>query len=269
MTQTQYQDCPLQQVHPPANSNQKESSDLAMDIPITLLIPEKTDIEFEQVFATWTNSGGQIKRLGKYWIKDEELANKKIAIYGNQVFAFVLAQIYDVELLSPDDTLIARLDTKWTKRQIERKQIVQLDENDFPIFIKPVIPKVFIADVFQNLAEFQEAINGLENTEEILVSSIIENIQAEARCFVKDGAVKDIVIYEGKADLASGKEFISNFIDDYKNQLPKVTVVDIAFSEQVGWFILEFNACWGAGLNGCNAEKVIDCILSATINKLS
>jgi hypothetical protein len=85
-----------------------------MDKLTTLLIPEKTDAEFEQVFASWTKSGGQIKRLGKYWIKDDALAKQKIAIYGNQAFAFVLAQIYNVDLLSPDDTLIARLDYKWT-----------------------------------------------------------------------------------------------------------------------------------------------------------
>src|SRR5690349_2663307 len=105
-----------------------------MDRPVTLLIPEKTDSEFEQVFSTWTKRGGQIKRLGKYWIKDEELAKQRIAIYGNQAFAFVLAQIYNVELLSPDDKLIARLDKKWTKRNIELKQINQLFESSFPIF---------------------------------------------------------------------------------------------------------------------------------------
>jgi hypothetical protein len=40
----------------------------------------------------------------------------------------------------------------------------------------------------------------------------------------------------------------------------------MAYDEQIGWFILEFNACWGAGLNNCKAEKVIDCIIDATIN---
>jgi ATP-grasp domain, R2K clade family 2 len=237
-----------------------------MDRPVTLLIPEKTDIEFEQVFATWTNKGGHIKRLGKYWVKDEELAKQHIAIYGNQAFAFVLAQIYNVELLSPDDTLIARLDDKWTKRNVQLKQIAQLGESDFPIFIKPVIPKIFIAGIFKTLADFKLVTEGLTDTEEILVSSIVNNIQAEARSYIMDGVVKDIALYEGSADLTSGNKFVSDFIDNNKNELPKVVVVDIAYSEQTGWFILEFNACWGAGLNNCKAENVIDCIIGATIN---
>lgn len=237
-----------------------------MDKPTILLIPEKTDIEFEQVFASWTNKGGQIKRLGKYWIKDEELAKQKIAIYGNQTFAFVLAQIYNVELLSPDDTLITRLENKWVKRSVQRRQIGQLVETDFPIFIKPVIPKIFSAGIFKSFAEFKQVTDGLQNTEEILISGIVDNIQAEVRCYIMNGVVKDIAFYEGSADLSSGEEFVSVFISSNKKELPEAVVVDIAYSEQTGWFILEFNACWGAGLNGCKAEKVIDCIIAATIN---
>ena len=237
-----------------------------MDKQITLLIPEKADPETEQVFTTWTKRGGQTRRLGKYWIRDEELAQQKIAIYGNQAFAFVLAQIYNVELISPDDTLIVRLDYKWTKRTIQLKQINQLTASDFPVFVKPVIPKMFIASVFETLNDFKQAVNGLEDAEEILVSTIVNNITAEARCYVKEGIVKDVALYEGSADITSGTQFVSAFIDNNKGNLPEVVVIDIAFSEQAGWFILEFNACWGAGLNSCNAENVIDCIIGATVN---
>jgi hypothetical protein len=232
-----------------------------------LLIPEKADPETEQVFETWTKQGGQVKRLGKYWIKDEELALQQIAIYGNQAFAFVLAQIYNVELISPDDTLIVRLDHKWTKRFIQLKQINELTESDFPVFIKPVIPKMFIAGIFQTLNDFKQTVDGLSDTEEILVSTIVNNITDEARCYVKGDTVKDIALYEGSADLTSGQQFVSAFIDHSKSNLPEVVVIDIAYSEQAGWFILEFNACWGAGLNNCKAEKIIDCIICATVNR--
>ena len=235
-----------------------------MNTPVTLLIPKKTDIEHDQMFSAWIKHGGRIKRLDKFWIKDEELVNQKIAIYGNQAFALVVAQIYDVELLSPDDSLIARLENKWTKRTIQLKQLGQLADSDFPTFIKPVIPKMFIAGVFNAPEEFKSTIEGLQETEEVLISTIIDQIQAEARCYVKDGLVLDIALYEGSADLKGGKEFVTDFMIYNRPHLPEVVVVDIAYSEQTGWFILEFNACWGAGLNNCNADKVIDCIMEAT-----
>jgi hypothetical protein len=233
----------------------------------TLLIPEKADIEFEQVFETWTHKGGIIKRLGKYWIRDEELAKQPIAIYGNQAFSLVLAQVYNVELISPDDALIAKLENKWIKRKIELKEIGEITQADFPLFVKPVIPKLFIAGIFQTLPDFKEVTKGLQDSEQVLVSSVVNNIQAEARSFIMDGAIKDIALYEGSGDLTTGKSFLNDFIDNNKNELPRVVVIDIAYSNDLGWFVLEFNACWGAGLNNCKAENVIDCIVGATINK--
>jgi hypothetical protein len=237
-----------------------------MDKSTILLIPEKTDIEFDQVIDAWIKLGGQVKRLGKYWIKDDELATQRIAIYGSQAFALVLAQIYDVVLLSPDDTLIVRLENKWKKRDIQMKQVGLMNEMDFPIFIKPLIPKMFMAGVFKSLSAFKDATSGLPGTEAILVSTIVEDIQAEARCYLMNGEVKDVAFYEGSAGLEDAKNFVMEFAEANKSHLPEVVVVDIAFSQQTGWFVLEFNACWGAGLNNCNAEKVIDCIIGATVN---
>jgi len=235
-----------------------------MDKQITLLVPEKTDIEFDQVVKTWTEKGGRIKRLGKYWIRDESLVGQPIAIYGNQTFSLVLAQIYNVELVSPDDTLIARLDRKWIKRNIELKVIGEITQTDFPVFIKPAIPKLFLAGIFQTFDEFRQVTNGLQNDEKLLMSSIVDPIQAEARCYVMNGEIKDIALYEGSADLTAARDFLTAFIGSNMHLLPKVVVVDIAYSEQTGWFVLEFNGCWGAGLNNCSAENVIECIIGAT-----
>ena len=185
-----------------------------MNKPVTLLIPEKIDPEFEQVLNTWTERGGLIRRLGKYWIKDESLIGQPIAIYGNQTFALVLAQIYEVQLISPDDTLIARLDHKWTKRDVGLKTIDQMEQADFPVFIKPVIPKLFLAAVFQTLEDFKQATNGLRGEEGLLISGIVSPIEAEARAYVMDGVIRDLALYEGAADLMEAKEFLAAFVEN-------------------------------------------------------
>lgn len=234
-----------------------------------LVIPEKTDIEFDEVLSIWTGAGGAVKRLGKYWIKDEALVGKPIALYGNQTFVLVLAQIYEVDLISPDDTLIARLDQQWTKRKISLTQIAEMGNVAFPSFAKPVIPKLFLAGVFADHTAFSQATNGLQATEEVLVSEVVGDITAEARSYVQEGKIKDIALYEGDADLNEAHAFLQAFLTSNSHQLPAVVVVDLAYSPTVGWFVLEFNACWGAGLNHCRAAKVIDCIIAATINKPS
>lgn len=99
-----------------------------------LLLPEKSDPEFDQLAAAWINTGAGVKKLGKYWIKDPELEGRPIAIYGNQPFAFVLAQIYEVTLVSPPDELLLQLDRDWTKRSLALKQKKGINTCGFPGF---------------------------------------------------------------------------------------------------------------------------------------
>ncbi|SJZ77406.1 protein of unknown function [Chitinophaga eiseniae] len=231
-----------------------------------LLIPEKTDVELEAVASAWTNRGGDVRRLGKYWVREEAIAGRPVAIYGNQAFAFVLAQLYGAELLSPDDTLITRLDTRWTQRTITLRDAGDLRETDFPVFVKPVIPKIFRPGIFPTLTDFQNVLGTLPPEEAVMASSIVTPITAEARCFVHNGQMLDIALYEGTADLATGSAFVKDFLQHHVADLPAAVVVDIACSPQTGWFVLEFNACWGAGLNSCNAAKVIEGIVAATVS---
>jgi hypothetical protein len=233
---------------------------------ITLLLPEKSDLETNQVQAVCVQKGITVKRLGKYWIREEELAHQQLAVYGNQAFSMVLAQIYNLTLISPDDTLITQLDTHWTKRTVWQTTIQQLQAEDFPVFIKPVIPKIFTAGVFKSITDFKNNIPGINEAEEILVSEIIHDLQAEARAWIMNGTIKDIALYEGDADLNVATKFLTQFIGQHKELLPSVVVTDLGYSAQKGWFVLEFNACWGAGLNNCRAENIIDCIIAATVN---
>lgn len=228
-------------------------------------MPEKTDEELEAVASAWVGRGGEVRRLGKYWVRDETIAGRPVAVYGNQAFAFVLAQLYGAELLSPDDTLITRLDARWAKRTVSLREAGALRETDFPVFVKSVVPKIFRPGIFDTLTDFRAAMGTLPSEEAVMMSSIITPITAEARCFVLNGRVKDIALYEGAADLTAAETFVNDFLHDYAGDLPAAVVVDIACSPQTGWFVLEFNACWGAGLNSCDAAKVIDCIIAATV----
>jgi hypothetical protein len=235
---------------------------LTLSLHKTLLIPEKTDIERSAVASTFQRLGGSVLRLAKFWQKPADFEGEQIAIYGNDTFAKVVAQVFKVHLISPDDSLIARLSPRWTKRLIIINTITQLTEADFPCFIKPVIPKQFKANVYQTLTELLIETQGLDALTEVLLSEIVE-ITAEARAFIRNGTLLDIALYEGKASLEGGRKFLEEFMNTHPD-LPGVYVADMGYHETKGWFILEFNACWGAGLNGCDPQKVLPCILEAT-----
>jgi len=234
-----------------------------MQTDTILLIPQKADEERESVLRTWKNLGGEGRRLDRFWEKPADLADKKVAVYGNDTFALVLAQIYDLKLISPDDTLISRLDKKWTKRSIQEKNISDIGEKKFPIFIKPVTPKQFKAKVYDSVNEFLQETKGISPAEKILISGIIR-VDAEARAFVLNRRLLDVAIYEGVGELQTGKEFLLDFLKDSTFDLPNTIVIDIGYNSDQAWFIVEFNSCWGAGLNNCDPTKVIEAIIEAS-----
>ena len=41
-------------------------------------------------------------------------------------------------------------------------------------------------------------------------------------------------------------------------------MADVGFIADRDWAVVEFNAAWGAGLNGCDAAKILPAILRAS-----
>ena len=228
-----------------------------------LLIPEKIDSERDSVAEIWEQLGGNVVRIGKFWNKPELERGSRLTIYGNDTFSLVLAQVLSVNLIMPKDELIAELKPDWLKRNIEIIELKNVRQLDFPVFIKPVKPKIFKSSIYDSLDQFKENIEGIEDNELVIVSDVI-NVEKEVRSFILDNVIQDLAYYEGQGDIQEPKDFIEEFLKDSTIKFPRTYVLDIGFNEELGWFIIEFNSSWGAGLNYCDPKKVLDCIKAAT-----
>jgi len=227
-----------------------------------LLIPDKIDIERDALANAWEKANGQVLRISKFWEKPNT-QNKKLAIYGPDTFSLVLAQVVSIQLISPQDEWIAQIDKKWTKRFISIYKINSISSLSFPAFIKPITPKIFKAQTVESLPNLQKITSGLNASEQIIVSEIIA-IQQEVRAFILNRKISDMAFYEGTGKIEEAHHFLTIFLETSPLPLPKTFVIDIGYNAQLGWFLLEFNATWGAGLNGCNPDKVIACIAEAS-----
>ena len=69
-------------------------------------------------------------------------------------------------------------------------------------------------------------------------------------------------MYEGEGPVAEAHAFLTTVAS--AAPLPRACVVDVALVEGRGWALLEANAAWGAGLNGCDAAEAARCIAEAT-----
>ena len=129
------------------------------------------------------------------------------------------------------------------------------------MFAKSAAPKIFTASIYDNEDQLAAQCQGLPPDTMTLVSEIVD-ITCEARCFVDQQQVLDCAIYEGDGDSNTATHFVQQLLSEV--QLPSPVVVDVGFIRNSGWTIIEFNAAWGAGLNGCDPEKVVPAIANAT-----
>lgn len=147
------------------------------------------------------------------------------------------------------------------KRRIQKQSLQEAEHFPYPLFVKPIIPKLFGARVYTNVGDLRRECQGLAINTDILTSNAV-SFAAEARTFILDGEVLDGAFYEGKGNIreaiAAAAEFARSPF------LPRTLVLDIGLIQDQGWAVIEINAAWGAGLNGCRAERVWPCIAAAS-----
>lgn len=231
---------------------------------LILLIPARADVERDAVASVWESQGGSVLRLDRFW-EPPVLHSQSVRLYGNDTFCQILAQKLHLELVSPIDDLLLTLPPELLGREILSLPLSKALEDPFPRFLKPLVPKLFRASVYQSAHELQDETRGLDLQTLVLSSNIVQ-IHAEARSFVLGGEVQTCAVYEGEAEADEAQAFLQKVANNAS--LPATCVLDAALLD-TGWALLEANATWGAGLNGCNPEAVCACLERATYSRPS
>lgn len=68
-------------------------------------------------------------------------------------------------------------------------------------------------------------------------------------------------------DASAAATFVENFVQTMK--LPATLVVDVGTLAGGRWAVIETNATWGSGLNGCDARNVCKCLVDAVQHRKS
>jgi hypothetical protein len=228
-----------------------------------LVLPARADDERDAVAAAWAGRGWPVRRLDRFWDPPADLPREAARPYGDMTFCLVVAEKLGLELLSPPDDLLLRAGPEWTHRRIEGMTLDQaIRRAAGPYFAKPLAPKLFAAGVFADGAELARHAEGFEPDTPVLVSEPVDFIN-EARCLLLDGETVSAAFYEGAGDSAEAARFAAAFARKNAALLPRTLVLDVGEIAGRGWAIVEANATWGAGLNGCAPERMADCLVHA------
>lgn len=230
----------------------------------TLLIPPVTNFDLEMLDKYWRWGGGEVRQIADPHVKDPSLVDTPIAIYGPRAFGTALSALYNVRLVTPDPMLITRVRNEYVSRSITRTSIGAISRTDFPAFIRPVVPGVFKARIFQHIQEFKEAVAHIRRKEEILHSPVLDRITKKIRGFILNGKVLDSGLYDGVTN-GLDKYVMEWFAIDHRKMLPPAVVVDVVLIDNSNHpVVVGFHPAWCADLRGCGASKVLDCIAAAT-----
>ncbi|MCP3163397.1 ATP-grasp domain-containing protein [Myxococcus qinghaiensis] len=227
---------------------------------LSLLIPAKADPERDAVARAWEAGGGTVLRLDRFW-SPPAVTPARTRLYGNDTFCLVVAQKLGLTLVSPPDDLLLRVDPTWLGREVHGTTLEQVVTEPFPRFIKPQVPKVFRAGVWSEPEALRSECKGLTPETPVLSSEVV-TVHAEARAWVLGGQLLTCALYEGEGDLAGARAFLGTVAQ--AAVLPRTCVLDAACIEGRGWVLLEANATWGAGLNGCDASEAAHCLAEAS-----
>jgi hypothetical protein len=227
-----------------------------------LAIPAKPDFERDAVAAAWHRAGGKVERLDRFW-EPPKLDANRVTVYGPATFALVLAQVLRLHLISPPDDLLLTLPPAATRRAIGSVELAAALRLDFPLFVKPVVPKLFRARVYSTATDLTAETHGLE-PDTAVIWSAPTTFAAEVRMFATDRDVFAEGVYEGtlSADAMAACAAFAGSVLRYVNYAgPLVLDVGLINGE---WSVIEFNEAWGAGLNGCDASDCLEVIAAAS-----
>ncbi len=241
----------------------------------TLVLPPRFSPDTIALGQAAERAGWSVERLSS-WRVPESLRGEDVTLYGEPLFAAVVADDLGLVLLEPPFDWLLTLPVEYRRREIRMATLREARQLRQPAFVKPADDKCFLAGVF--------ASGGQLPGDDVLPRGIAVLIaepvrwEAEFRCFVLEKAIVALSPYLRRGELAQSPEgiweddrteqarlFAANVISNDSVVLPPAVVVDVGFIEERGWAVVEANAAWGSGIYGCDPAAVLRVVRRACL----
>jgi hypothetical protein len=244
----------------------------------TLILSPRFTPDSIALWRAATELGWQVERLSS-WRAPIELREQQLALYGEPLFAAVVADTLGLAILEPPFSWLADLPDAYRLREVKYTDLNHAREQRQQAFIKPADDKCFPAKVYDSGKDLP-AIEVLAGSTPVLISEPVR-WEVEFRCFILDRQVRTLSVYSRDGELAQGEadewpaskseidqagEFVKTVLADSQIDIPPAVVIDVGIIANRGWAVIEANACWASGIYGCDPANVLD-VLSRAVKK--
>jgi hypothetical protein len=241
-----------------------------------ILTPRYTE-DAQALWAAAGRLGWKVERLPGWRVPEHLKHVHEPVLYAEALFGPSLAEQFGLQLINPAEDWLVSLPEEHRKRTISLSTMAQAQLLESPAFIKPPNDKSFPARVYTGA----ELPRDYSADMSVLISEVV-HWELEFRCFVLDRKLSTYSIYARHGELqrengfvssdqenAALEQFMATLLSDTRVRLPKATVVDVGIIEGRGWACVEQNAAWGAGIYGCEPERVLNTLRFAAIALVS
>lgn len=212
-------------------------------------------------------AGWRVMRLAG-WRTPAGFVVEEPVLYGEPLFAAVVAEALSLALLAPPLDWLAGLPEELRRREVRYTTLREARKETRRTFIKPADDKCFPAAVYDSGRELppDDVLPG--ETPVLLAEPVVWEV--EFRFFVLEGEIRASSPYlragslaqreDGSWDapeeelqeaLAFGREVLQH------QEIPPALVMDVGYIQGRGWAVVEANPAWGSGLYGCAPSEVL------------
>lgn len=226
-------------------------------------------------------SGWGVKRLHR-WQLPEALAEREVAVYGEQLLGAFVAENLGLTLVTPPIDWLPQLPAPYRKRWVRGATLAEARAWSDRAFIKPADDKSFPARVYDSGSESVGAALLADELPVLIAEPVTWEI--EFRCFVCDRTVATLSPYRRDGDLAQAADgewpataaeidaaltFSRELLGDPSVALPPALALDVGRIAGRGWAVVELNEAWASGRYGCDPTLVLPVLQRAVLKRES
>jgi len=245
----------------------------------TLILPPRYTSDAIALWKAAISAGWDVERL-QGWRVPEGLGNDDVVLYGEPLFAAVVAEALAIALLEPPFDWLTNLPFIYRQRQVLYSTLAEARQREGPVFIKPADDKSFAAQVYESGAQLPSP-RFLPDDTPVLIAEPVD-WEVEFRCFVVQRKVNTLSPYWRESCLAQAEdgswpasedemsaalEFASAVLNDNDVQFPPSVALDVGKITDRGWAVVEVNAAWGSGIYGCDPLRILPVLQRACLKQ--
>ncbi|MBY0232998.1 MAG: ATP-grasp domain-containing protein [Gemmataceae bacterium] len=240
-------------------------------MPTLVLTPRFTE-DAQALWRAASRRGWDVERLPGWRVPEELRSVPEPVLYLEALFGPALAERFGLRLEEPPDDWLPSLPWEYRKREVRLMTLGEARSMEEAAFMKPPNDKSFQARVYAG-----HELPAGEDGQAVLVAEPVA-WEKEFRCFVLERKMATFSAYlrdgvlqreagfphtaEEEAELSA---FIGGLLADTRVPLGRTAVLDAGVIAGRGWAVVEQNSAWGAGLYGCDPERVLDVLREAAV----